>query len=106
MAQTYKYNMTASTHASQETKEQVLDSISANCGYFTVSDTMVVNHKEGLNPLYFHISRKTLDLDCRCFYYFTEMNDVIVVNEPMAYVVTAFITPKIVYITTFFITSP
>ncbi len=105
IGQTYNYDVVASTHVTQATKEYILDSLEADCGYFHVSDTIIVNYKQGTFPLRFAISRKTLDLDCKCFYYFTEMNDVIVVNEPMNYIITAIVTPNIVYMKIFYIKS-
>ncbi len=105
LGQTLHYNVIASGHQRQFDKEQQLDSLSSDCGYFVVSDTIITNYREKHPKLVYYIKNKVLDLDCKCYYYFSDYQDVIVVNSANSYIVTAFLTPDIVYTTTFYLTN-
>ena len=103
LGQTFHYDVIASGHTRQNVGIQQLDSLSSDCGYFVVNDTIVINYRDGQPKMVYNIKMKVLDLDCKCYYYFSDYQDVIVVNDKSSYIVTAFLTPEIVYTTTFYL---
>ena len=70
LCQHLHYDMVSVSHINDTTHMQVLDSLYASNGYFSLSDSLIIQHNNKSDITYI-VSQKFLDLDCKCYCYLT-----------------------------------
>jgi len=101
-----EYNIVMDSH-SKESAPVEIDDISEECGYFNVSDSVITINKEGNFPIVrYEVDMKTLDLDCKCYYYFARYDYLVVVNTTKGFILVAKLDVQLMYIRTYYLKTP
>jgi len=101
-----QYDVVVDSHSKENAPIEV-DNVFDECGYFNVSDTLITMNREGNFPLVkYQIDMKTLDLDCKCYYYFARYDYLVVVNTSKGFVLVAKLNTELMYIRTYYLKTP
>ena len=101
-----QYDVVVDSHSVQNAPIDI-DNVFDECGYFYVSDSVITMNKEGNFPaIRYEISMKTLDLDCKCYYYFAKNDYLVVVNTTKGFVLVAKLSTELMYIRTYYLKTP
>ena len=98
-----QYDVVIDSHSKENTPIEV-DNVFEECGYFNVSDTLIIMNREGNLPIIrYEVDMKVLDLDCKCYYYFARYDYLVVVNTTKGFVLVAKLNTQLMYIRTYYL---